>query len=77
MYKYSLLSNIIDISNGGNHSFVKISNNEIYAFGNNENTQLGIETEHDNQITPIRVFENNEDIWCSNINSLKVKSARK
>ena len=44
---HPLLSNIIDISNGGCH-----------------------------QITPIRVFEDNEDIWFSNINKLKQKSAR-
>ena len=73
--KHPSLSNIIDISNGGFHSFVKTSNNEIYAFGNNEYSQLGIKTEHDNQITPIRVFEENEDIWYSNIKS-KAKSAR-
>ena len=75
--KHPSLSNIIDISNGGNHSFAKTSNNEIYAFGYNEYLQLGIETEHANQTTPIRVFEENEDIWFSNINiSSRVKSAR-
>ena len=31
--------------------------------------QLGIETEDENQLTPIRVFEDNEDIWYSNIKS--------
>jgi len=73
--KHPSLSNIIDISNGGHHSFVKTSNNEIYAFGNNESSQLGIKTEHEDQFTPIRVFEDNEDIWYSNIKS-KAKSAR-
>ena len=33
--KHPTLSNIIDVSKGGNHTFVKTSNNEIYAFGNN------------------------------------------
>merc|ERR1711862_1071214 len=74
--KHPSLSNIIDISKGGFHTFVKTSNNEIYAFGNNEYTQLGIETEDEHQITPIRVFEDNEDIWFSNINKSKAKSAR-
>ena len=74
--KHPSLSNIIDISKGGFHTFVKTSNNEIYAFGNNEYSQLGIKTEHGNQITPIRVFEDNEDIWFSNINKSKQKSAR-
>ena len=73
--KHPSLSNIIDISKGGNLSFVKTSNNDIYAFGNNEYSQLGIKTENDIQITPIRVFEENEDIWKSNIKS-KAKSAR-
>ena len=68
---------VIDISSGGFHSFVKTSNNEIYAFGASDHLQLGIKTGYFKLYTPIRVFENNEDIWCSNINSLKVKSARK
>merc|ERR1712023_428979 len=71
--KHPSLSNIIDISKGGYHSFVKTSNNEIYAFGYNDHSQLGIKTEQDeNQITPIRVFE---DIWFSNINKSNAKSA--
>ena len=74
--KHPSLSNIIDISTGGNHTFVKTSNNEIYAFGYNNHSQLGIETEDDNQLIPIRVFEDNEDIWFSNINKSKAKSAR-
>ena len=71
------LSNIIDISSGGNHTFVKTSNNEIYAFGDNLHSQLGIETRGENQLTPIRVFEGNEDIWYSNFGKSKAKSARK
>ena len=70
------LSNIIDISKGGEHTFVKTSNNEIYAFGRNYSSQLGIETKDKIQLTPIRVFEDNEDIWFSNINKSKAKSAR-
>ena len=61
--KHPSLSNIIDVSRGGNHSFVKTSNNEIYAFGNNRYSQLGITAEKDKQLTPIRIFEDNEDIW--------------
>ena len=74
--KHPSLSNIIDISSKGNSTFVKTSNNEIYAFGNNEFSQLGIKKEDENQLTPIRVFEDNEDIWFSNINKSKTKSAR-
>ena len=74
--KHPSLSNIIDISKGGQYTFVKTSNNEIYAFGYNDNSQLGIKTENEKQLTPIRVFEDNEDIWCSNINKSKAKSAR-
>ena len=75
--KHPSLSNIIDISKGGYHTFAKTSNNEIYAFGNNEHSQLGATTENLKQITPIRVFEDKEDIWCSNIKKSKAKSARK
>jgi len=75
--KHPSLSNIIDISKGGSSTFVKTSNNEIYAFGKNYSSQLGIKTEDNkNLLTPIRVFENNEDIWFSNINKSKSKSAR-
>ena len=74
--KHPSLSNIIDISKGGNNTFVKTSNNEIYAFGYNRYSNLGIKTEGEYHITPIRVFEDNEDIWFSNINNSKVKSAR-
>ena len=72
------LSNIIDISKGGKHTFVKTSNNEIYAFGSNEYAQLGIKTKDKNQTTPVQVFQGNEDIWSSNINcTSRIKSARK
>jgi len=74
--KHPSLSNIIDVSSGGNHTFVKTSNNEIYAFGKNEYSQLGIETGDEKQLTPIRVFEYIEDIWYSNSNKPKAKSAR-
>ena len=70
------LSNIIDISKGGDHTFVKTSKNEIYAFGCSSKSQLGIQTNQNNHSTPIRVFEDNEDIWFSNINKSKAKSAR-
>ena len=70
------LSNIIDISTGGHSTFVKTSNNEIYAFGSNNYSQLGIITKDRKQLKPIRVFEDNEDIWFSNINKSKAKSAR-
>ena len=75
--KHPSLSNIIDISSGGNQTFVKTSNNQIYAFGNNRYSQLGFETDTTTQTTPIRVFQGNEDIWYSNINKPRAKSARK
>jgi len=74
--KHPSLSNIIDISNGGYHTFVKTSNNEIYSFGTNINSQIGIKTENDYPITPIRVLKDNEDIWYSNSGKSKAKSAR-
>ena len=78
--KHPSLSNIIDISNGGLSTFVKTISNEIYAFGYNSFSQLGIEIKTNEklkkQLTPIRVFEDNENIWCSKISKSKVKSAR-
>ena len=76
--KHPSLSNIIDISSKGRHVFTKTSNNEIYAFGSNYCSQLGIETKTELQNIPIQVFQDNEDIWCSNLNNTsKFKSARK
>ena len=71
------LSNIIDVSTKGFSSFIKTSKNEIYAFGNNKSLQLGIKTEKENQIKPIQILKDEEDIWCSNIRKSKAKSARK
>ena len=67
------LSNIIDISKGGCHSFVKTSNNEIYAFGRNKEFQLGIKTEHEKQVTPLITLE--ENVWHTRIKP-RAKSAR-
>ena len=64
--KHPKLSNIIDISNGGNITFVKTSSNEMYAFGNNRHSQFGIKTNSGEQCKPIKVFQDNEDIWYSN-----------
>ena len=47
--KHSSLSNVIDISSQGVNTFVKTSNSEIFGFGNNRYSQLGIKTE-DNQL---------------------------
>merc|ERR1712000_625407 len=47
--KHPSLSNIIDVSKGGVRTFVKTSNNEIYAFGYNEYLQLGIKTEDEDE----------------------------
>ena len=74
--KHPSLSNVIDVSHGGYHTFVKTSENEIYAFGLNEGLQLGIQTPNDIQNTPIRVFTDNEAIWHSNNIKSKAKSAR-
>ena len=71
------LSNIIDISSGGEQAFVKTQDNKIYAFGNNEYSQLGIKTSEDYQLTPIQTFIGKEDIWRSSICKNKQKSARK
>ena len=74
--KHPSLSEIIDISKGGNHTFAKTSNNEIYAFGYNEYIQLGIKTDEPMLMNPIKVFQDNEYIWSSDIFKSKAKSAR-
>ena len=73
---YPSLSHIIDISSGGNHTFVKISSNEVFGFGYNQYLQMGVTTDDDFQLSPIRVFKDNEDIWYSNVIKTKAKSAR-
>ena len=74
--KHPLLSNIIDISSKGFHTFVKTSSNEIFAFGSNQTSQIGIETKNNNQLLPVQVLKGKEKIWYSSINSRRAKSAR-
>ena len=75
--KHPSLSNIIDISAKGEHMFAKSLSNEIFACGNNSCSQLGVQTDKKYQLTPIQVFQDNEDIWHSNISKSRAKSARK
>ena len=75
--KHPTLSNIIDISSGGSGTFIKTFDHKIYAFGYNNYSQLGIKTSKKYQLTPIRVFQDNEDIWRSFVDKSKQKSARK
>lgn len=74
--KHPSLSNIVDISSKGRHVFVKTSINEIYAFGYNNFSQIGINTKNESQLEPIQVLKDREFIWYSN-NWSRVKSARK
>ena len=74
--KHPSLSNVIDISSKGDHTFVKTSNG-VFAFGNNKHSQLGTETDEMGQYTPIQVLQGNENIWCTPGSNTKAKSARK
>ena len=74
---HPILSNIIDISSKGMHTFIKTQDNKIYGFGDNKYSQLGIKTSEDYQLTPIQTFIGKEDIWYSSIAKNKQKSARK
>ena len=74
--KHPSLSNVIDISKGGESTLVKTSKNEIYGFGKNGLSQLGIISEFHSQLSPIRVWEGSEDRWGSKIIISKAKSAR-
>ena len=68
--KHPSLSNVIDISTGRNHTFIKTSKNEIFGFGNNEFEQLGIDTEDEYQFKPVQIIQERERIWSSNRRSL-------
>lgn len=75
--KHPTLTNIIDISSGGGQTFVKTESNEIFTFGNNKFLQLGITTPKDAQPSPVKVFKDKEDIWCTPLTiASRVKSAR-
>mmetsp|Transcript_24628 Transcript_24628/g.42030 ORF Transcript_24628/g.42030 Transcript_24628/m.42030 type:complete len:426 (-) Transcript_24628:58-1335(-) len=63
--EHPLLSNVIDISGKGRHTFVKIADNRIYGFGNNEHCHLGIRTRETRIFVPVRVLEGNENFWVS------------
>ena len=71
------MRNIIDVSSKGEHTFVKTSENKIFAFGKNVYSQLGQETIDEYVRKPIQVFHDKEDIWFSNVNKPRDKSARK
>ena len=76
--KIPSISNIIDISSRGYHTFVKTSDNKIFGFGENEYLQLGVETEFSKQYKPIQTLEDNESLWSSTfLNFNRKKSARK
>ena len=75
--KHPSLNDVIDVSKGGSHTFIKTSTNRVYAFGSNYYSQLGVKTEDKNEINPIQVFHENENIWYSNLQrGLRAKSAR-
>ena len=73
--KHLTLSNIMDISSRGYNTFIKTFDNKIYAFGYTGCLQLGINASR--QLTPIQIFQDNENIWGSFIGKSKQKSARK
>ena len=76
--RHPTLSNIIDFGKGELNTFVKTSNNEIYAFGSDSSLQPAAWWGVNNSKTlPQRVLEGNENIWFSNINLKPAKSARK
>ena len=80
--KHPILSKIriVDISKGGWHTFVKTASNKILAFGNNRFSQLSLPSDgklQDYLSTPKQVFQNNEDIWFSNLYTSRAKSSRK
>ena len=74
---HPILSNIMDISSKGYSTFVKILDDKIYAFGANTYFQLGIKVSEKPQLSPIQVFQDNENIWGSFTGKSKQKSARK
>ena len=75
--KHPTLSNIMDISSREYRTFIKTLDGKIYAFGENDYSQLGIKTSGNKQLTPIQVFQDKENIWGSFIGKSKQKSARK
>jgi len=46
--KHPSLEYILDVSAKGKHTFIKTFSNEVYAFGKNTHSQLGIKTENPN-----------------------------
>ena len=80
MYKpilHPTLSNVMNISMGPRSMFVKTKDNNIYAFGDNEEFQLEIKTSKRCQLTPIQTLIGNENIWYSSTRKSRQKSARK
>ena len=67
------LKNVMDISSGGNCSFVKTMDKKIYAFGNDMYEKFNIKPRNNGDISHIIT----PDIWHSIATKSKQKSARK
>ena len=64
-YNSKAIKNITDISSGGYTTFVKTSNNKIYAFGKNENGEIPSPKYHSYStiIRPIEIFDQHQIKW--------------
>ena len=78
--KHPSLANIIDISKGGEHTFVKVlselNEEEVYSFGYNQSCQLGSKEITVFSLSPTKLNYPFEDIWVSSTRDSKCKSAR-
>ena len=72
--KNKKLSNILDISSRGHHTFVKTISNEVYSFGKNKYCQTGNKRTKVKELLPKKVMD--MDFWFSNLSQSRVKSAR-
>jgi len=71
-----ICSDIMDVSCGGDTTFIKTCDSKIYAFGSNKRTILSQEAAH--SITnKIEMLQGYEDIWGTKSISSRKKSARK
>ena len=69
------ISNVIDISFGGDHTFIKTVQNGILGFGCKGRAHLNLSWFPS---TSLRVLKNQEDVWVSDVTSIQsnIKSAR-
>ena len=81
LFKHPSLSNILDVSKGGSHTFIKVlsesnEQEDVYSFGYNESQQLAYQSNEEYSFSPSHPHSIFKDNWVSHIVKSNCKSAK-